>query len=176
MTHMQADALILRVAGGDMAALEELYNALAKQVYAYALSLSQNRQTAEDVMQDTFVRVYSGAKKFRPQRFGVAWIMRIARNITMDALSRKGSTYEPLDENIDSAASVEDTAVDKTVISDAVSRLSESEREVFVLHAVSGMKMNEIAQMLDQPEGTVKWRHSQALKKMKKYIGTEVAQ
>lgn len=176
MTHNQADALIVRVANADMSALEELYNALAKQVYAYSLSISRNRQTAEDVMQDTFVKVYAYSKNFKPKNLGIAWIMRIARNLTLDAISDKGKAAEMLDDNIVAGASTEETAVANELFRSALNSLADSEREVFVLHAVSGLRLEEIARVLDQPTGTIKWRHAQAVKKIKQFMGTEVQQ
>lgn len=176
MTHLQTDILIGRIAKGDMGALEELYNGLAKQVYAFALSISKNHQLAQDVMQDTFVKIYQNAKSFKQKGAGTAWAMRIARNLTYDVLASKNASFTQLEESMVADVSTEESALTRALLSEAAAGLNDAEREVISLHAVSGLKLSEIAEILEQPVGTVKWRHSQAIKKMKEYIGTEVAQ
>lgn len=61
------DELLAQVAGGDMRALEALYRRMRVQVFAVALAVTGDRGTAEDVMQDTFVRVYSGHRATGPR-------------------------------------------------------------------------------------------------------------
>jgi len=74
------DELLAQVAGGDMRALEALYHRMRVQVFAVALAVTGDRGTAEDVMQDTFVRVYSGTPGYRPESRARAWLLTIARH------------------------------------------------------------------------------------------------
>jgi DNA-directed RNA polymerase specialized sigma24 family protein len=60
------DELLAQIAGGDMRALEALYRRMRVQVFAVALAVAGDRGTAEDVVQDTFVRAYSAAPQYRP--------------------------------------------------------------------------------------------------------------
>jgi len=174
-----ADALICAVAKGDMTALETLYTELAPQVYAFARSIVKDDAAAQDIMQDTFVRVYNSASGFKPTGYGRAWIMRIARNLAINALSRYDRT-EPEEAIADLPAgdSTSETAEARVMISKAMSMLSDAEREVITLHAVSGLKLDLIAKILEEPLGTVKWRHAQALKKIRAAMaaGEEAAQ
>ena len=74
-----ADALILKIAEGDMSALESLYNAMYGEIFAYLRSmLGSDIQSAEDLAQDTFIRVYRYAPKFAAMGQGRAWVYRIA--------------------------------------------------------------------------------------------------
>lgn len=175
MDNRTADQLIQKTGQGDKAAFEELYNGLSKAVYAFAFSILKNEAAAQDVMQDTFVRVYRHAKSFTPNGSGVAWIMRIARNLCATAASKpKHEPMEEIDRSGKNVPAAEESAVGKTQIAAALELLGESERRIITLHAVSGLTLKEISQVLDEPLGTVKWRHAQALRKMKKLLGEEV--
>lgn len=163
-----ADQLILKIASGDMTALEALYNEMAKSVFAFSMSIVKNSQMAEDVMQDTFVRIHASASGFSATGTGKAWIMQIARNLSLNAVTRRASTEpEELIAEKASADSTEDAALSKTMLSEAMNKLTDAERTVVVMHAVSGLKMEEIAATLGEPVGTVKWRHAQGLKKIR---------
>ena len=72
------DKLLAQVAGGDMQALEALYHWMRVQVFAVALDVTGDRGTDEDVIQDTFVRVYSGTPGYWPESRARAWLLTIA--------------------------------------------------------------------------------------------------
>jgi DNA-directed RNA polymerase specialized sigma24 family protein len=74
------DELLAQIAGGDMRALEALYRRMRVQVFAVALAVAGDRGTAEDVVQDTFVRAYSAAPQYRPGSRARAWVLTIARH------------------------------------------------------------------------------------------------
>ncbi len=172
MESHEFDVLIKRVSGGDTDSLEKLYNACAKGVYALAYSIVRSHAAAEDIMQDTFVRVWASASTFTAKGNGKAWIYRIARNLALNAVTRrKTDSLDAIEEDsgtlLTSNVSTEDAAVTGHSIEHALSLLSENEREVITLHSMSGLTLNEIAVLLDVPLGTVKWRHAQALKKLR---------
>ena len=170
MDNKTADGLICKIGQGDMSALEELYNALSRGVYAFALSIVRDTSAAEDIMQDTFVRVYNAAPCFRAGGAGVSWVMRIAHNLAINAV--KAHPVQPEDQ-IDifrSFSGAESSAVDRVMINAALDSLSETERKIVVLHAVMGMKLNEISEIINEPLGTVKWRHSAAVRKLRKML------
>lgn len=174
MDNRTADRLIEKTGQGDKTAFEELYNGLSKAVYAFAYSILKNEAAAQDVMQDTFVRVYRHSASFKPSGSGVAWIMRIAKNLCVTAASKPiTEPVERIDTSGKRAPSAEESALGKTNISAALDCLSDDERRIITLHAVTGLTLKEIARIVDEPLGTVKWRHSQALKKMKRLLGEE---
>ena len=163
-----ADVLICAVGRGDMSALEALYAEMAPAVCAFARSIVKDEASAQDIMQDTFVRVYNSAAAFRPCGLGCAWIMQIARNLSLNALSRFSRT-EPDELASDAPAtdSTEDSAEARVMVMSALDTLSDAERQVITLHAVSGLKLDAIARIMNEPLGTIKWRHSQAMKKIR---------
>ncbi len=179
MESHEFDILITRVATGDTDSLEQLYNACAKGVYALAYSFVKNHAVAEDIMQDTFVRVWSSAADFNSVGSGKAWIYRIARNLSINAVTRnRADSLDALTEkNGDRLAddtSAEDTAVNSHAIDRAIAALSSKEREVIILHSISGFTLYEIASLLSVPIGTIKWRHAQALKKLRSLLSDKI--
>lgn len=171
MEQYDFDSLILAVAKGDMDALETLYNISARGVFSLAFSVVRSSAAAEDIMQDTFVRVMRAAPSFKANGSGRAWIYRIARNLALNAVTR--SRFDSLDTLMDesgfappSSLSTEGEAVTNAALKAALDKLSDSEREIVVLHS-AGLKLSEIAQVLSLPLGTVKWRHAAALKSLR---------
>ena len=74
MSDDAGDDLLAQIAGGDMRALELLYREMRVPVFAVALAVVGDRGTAEDVLQDTFVRVYAAAPEYRPESRARAWV------------------------------------------------------------------------------------------------------
>lgn len=167
-----ADALIQRIAVGDMSALESLYSAMYGEIFAYLRSmLGGDSHSAEDLAQDTFIRVYKYAPKFAAMGQGRAWVYRIAGRLALTHLG-KASSGSPLTESdLQDLADVEDNAVNSKAVADAMAALSPEERQVVSLHAVSGLTLREISDILSQPLGTVKWRHAEAIKKLRSLLG-----
>lgn len=174
MDNNTADALILRISQGDMSALEELYNGLSRGVYAFALSIVRDKTMAEDIMQDTFVRVFSAASAFHAKGTGISWVMRIAHNLAINSVKTRSCVPENESEKNAPTADTEGAAVERVMIKNALDRLDDAEREIVALHSVVGLTLAEISQIVGQPLGTVKWRHATALKKLRKMLETEV--
>ena len=160
--------LILKIAAGDMSALEELYNAMYGEILGYLCSmLGGDRQNAEDLAQDTFVRVYKYAPRFAASGQGRAWVYRIAGRLALNHFGRNHNADAELDERIPDSRNVEDRAVNSAAVAQALAAISPEERQVVSLHAVSGLTLREIAGLLGQPLGTVKWRHAEAIRKLR---------
>ena len=170
-----ADLLILRIAAGDMAALEELYNAMYGEILGYLCSmLGGDRHSAEDLAQDTFVRVFRYAPKFAAQGQGRAWVYRIAGRLALNHFKNSGLPSEPLDDRLPDSRNVEESAVDSAAVAKAMASISPEERQVVSLHAVSGLTLREISEVLGQPLGTVKWRHAEAIRKLRALLDETV--
>ena len=128
------DELLAQVAGGDIRALEALYRRMRVQVFAVALAVTGDRGTAEDVLQDTFVRVYSAAPRCRPEARAPAWVLTIARHLALDAVRRR--TGEPASGMADHGAAAPACEPDRIRL-DVVNALlqhGEVDRQIVVLH------------------------------------------
>lgn len=170
MATLQLDEnLIIRMASNDGAAFRELYQQTSGVVYGFAMSILRNKHDAEDVMHDAFIKIYSGAVTYRPSGNPMAWILTIVRNLCLNRI-RAGKVCEDLSEYDDLAGSSNDNEdmLDRMVLETAMSVLDAEERQIVVLHAMTGFKHREIAEILDLPTGTVLSKYNRALKKMRK--------
>ena len=170
MATLQLDEnLIIRMASNDGAAFRELYQQTSGVVYGFAMSILRNKHDAEDVMHDAFIKIYSGAVTYRPSGNPMAWILTIVRNLCLNKI-RAGKVCEDLSEYYDLAGSSNDneTMLDRMVLETAMSVLDAEERQIVILHAMTGFRHREIAEVLDLPTGTVLSKYNRALKKMRK--------
>ncbi|MEG1896051.1 MAG: RNA polymerase sigma factor [Oscillospiraceae bacterium] len=167
----QCESYIERMASGDKAALSALYETTKSSVYGFALSLLKNPQDAEDVLQDTYLQVYRGAKSYNPQGKPMAYIITVTRNLclmkfrqdkkTVDISEDMWGTFFSENENL--------SADDSIALNGYMQALSQQERQIVTLYAVSGFKHREIAEILNIPLSTVLSKYTRALKKLKKY-------
>lgn len=172
---MEIEYYIFDLANGDMQAMGPLYKAASPSVYAFALSVLKNTQDAQDVLQDTFVSVYTGAYSYRSDGKPMAWIMTIAKNHCYKLLKQRRKTESlSLEDWRDDPALVTYMQSDaKLLIHHIMQTLSDQERQVVVLHAVSGFKHREIAAMLNMPLPTVLSKYNRSIKKLKAQLEKE---
>lgn len=175
MRDLDYDKLIIETSEGDLSSLEKLYRDLGPAVFGLALSILRSRTLAEDVLQDTFVRVKVASGSYKPGTNGRAWILKIARNISISAIrSRNHETYG--DEIISIEPDENDyiqNSIDSLTLKEVFSKLDERERQIVLLHAVKDLKHREIAQITGIPLGTVLWKYRRAIQKMGSSLKTE---
>jgi RNA polymerase sigma-70 factor (ECF subfamily) len=164
--------LIDRCRRGDELAWEHLVRRYQARVCSVAYSYTGSEEEALDVAQEVFVRVWKRLDSCRdPERFA-AWLLRIARNACLDHLRRRKARPPaqdlPADEMHDLAATGERPDADlerddrRHVLEVALQRLSPINREAILLKDIQGLPLEEMAEMLDLPLGTVKSRCSRA--------------
>ena len=166
------EALICAVADGSMTAFQELYEQASRAVYGYALSIVKNRYDAEDIMQDTFIKVREAAHLYRAQGTPMAWLLTITKNLAymkFRADARTVYSEQLKSEEEPDLSGIGDT-LDRMVLKAALSQLDEQERQIVILHAVSGLKYREIADMLGLPLGSVLSKSHRSLKKLQQYL------
>ena len=186
------DAVLVRaVAAGSEDALAALYDRHVNGIHAVALRLTNDRQLAEEVVQETFLALWNRAELFDPALASLAtWLRTIARNRTVDRLRAAGRRppLVPLPGNGDEGepdAGFDRVGVDAIVIggaagepgpeaaaeaadmraavASALATMPDVERAVIVLAYREGLTQSEIAERLDWPLGTVKTRTRRAL-------------
>lgn len=164
----QLDHWLAAIADGSSDALAMLYQETSSSVYAYALSLLKNSHDAEDVLHDCYLRVWTAASSYRSSGKPMAWILTIARNLCLKQLRSRSRTEDlPEEDWKNSLESAEMTSDDKIVLRQCMEALSDTERQIVVLHAVSGFKHRQIAAHLGLPLATVLSKYHRAIKKMK---------
>lgn len=171
------DAMLLaRVADGDLGPpLEELYRRFEHRLFGLGLNLLGDRGLAEELVQETFVRLWRTAARFDPERGSVAtYVMAIARRLAIDLWRRPSSRPfnpppPPDSKEADPAdpADPVDSLMTRIVVREAMQALSPAHREVLDLMHGGNLKQAEIAELLGIPLGTVKTRAYYALRALK---------
>ena len=163
------ETCIAQIAAGDKNALAELYGETKSAVYGFALSLLKNASDAEDVLQDTYVRIWSSAEGYSPMGKPMAWILTIAKNLATSKLRERSKAADIPEEEwlLFQAETPAVSSDDRIALSSAMKTLSEEERQIVMLYAVSGLKHKEIAEFMSLPLSTVLSKYSRSLKKLK---------
>ena len=169
------DRLLTAVGAGDREALGELYGHTRGAVYAAALGVLGNHHEAQDITQEAFVKIWEASPGYRSQGSPMAWMLTITRNLALMALRREGRKEELSPEEWEAipAGEERETAEDRMALRAALEALDSEERQVILLHAISGLKHREIAALLGRPLSTVLSKYQRGLKKLKKQLEGE---
>ena len=159
------------VARGDSDAFEELYDVFERPVFSLALRATNDRQRAEEVVQDTFLKIWRNAGRYDPGK-GVpgAWILTIAKRTAMD-LSRREVRAPVASDLSDHETPVPDASDERGAaweVNLALSSLPDDQSRVIDLFVISGFTHAEIAERLQLPLGTVKTRIYSGLKQLRR--------
>lgn len=174
------DRLIERYLNGDQEAFELLLKQHAQALYAFVFSLVRNREVAEDVLQDTFLKAWKNFSKFDPSKSFKTWIFSIAKYTSFDALKKKkaipfsafetddqeGSFIENIpDENELAQMTLETEETNKSV-EDSLKRLPEKYQQVLRLFYQEDFSLSEISEILEKPYNTIKSWHYRGIKRL----------
>ena len=173
MEEKQFSACMERMRSGDKSALHEIYEAYIGYIYTIVLQTVSNREDAEDVTSDFFMKLWRLADTYREGKGHRAWMAAIARNMAVDLLRktrREVLTEDFTDTMTESAsdASVEQEVLSNMSLQQALDTLKANEREVVHLKIMGDMTFQEIADTLKIPLGTVTWRYQNAIKKLRR--------
>ena len=125
-----------------------------------------NRADAEDVMQNTYLKIKLNADKYTAGTNGRAWILQIAKNLALNELSKRRRAESGGDGEAEAQGDFPAGSVN-----DLMQReLSEEERRIVTLHVLWGYKHREIARMLGCPTGTVTSKYKRSVEKLKKAL------
>ena len=166
--------LVGRASEGDLAAYDELVRRYQGRIYNLVYNMTSNKEDAEDMVQDVFVKAYSSLKNFRGTASFYTWIYRIAINQTINFLKkrkkRQALSLNDVDEGVERdpvyvelsarESPVRDTSLAELQekLNKALLTLSEKHRTVVVLHDIQGVPHDQIARMTGCSEGTVRSR------------------
>ncbi len=143
---------------------EEYLNLYKDDVYRVALYFTKNKDDAEDLTQDAFIRAFTFFHRFRQDTNFKAWILKIMRNIYITQVKKKRTTILHNDEQYHASQTVNDTenivldAIRVQKVQQAIDMLPEEFREVIILCELEGHTYEEIAQIIGIPVGTVRSR------------------
>ena len=172
------EALLKKVADGNQEAFRQLYQNTDRTMYSFILSIVKHPQDAEEIMQETYLKIWTSASGYKSQGKPLAWMFTIARNLCyMKFREQKHDSDGTLDDltgmELGEDCPEIEMAADKMVLLAALQTLKEEEREIVLLRTSAGMKHREIAASLDIPLATVLSRYNRAMKKLEKYLREE---
>lgn len=151
-----------QISKGNEKALQKLYHATAHPLFLFAMSYVQNKETAEDIVQDTFIKIISNIDQYQEQGHAKVWIFTVAKNLCKNQLTRSKNLPEITEIGKEMDYSVVE-------LSETLSILSDVERQVIRFHVFAGLNLKEIAQLLTLPLGKIRYAKRSATKKLKHY-------
>ncbi len=171
--------LIVRSREGDIQAMEAIYERFNRSIFNLVYRYTYNREIAEDLLQDIFIKIFARLQDLRTDDTFVGWLYRIAINTCYSYL-RKNTLQRtlPLNElegRINGHTYESGDRMMKKSLDDAIQSLTGKLKTIFLLHDVQGFKHREIALMLDCAVGTSKSQLFKARVKIRKYLKSKQA-
>lgn len=168
---------LLSLADGNKDAMDELYSTIYSDIYAFALSKVGDRFDADDILHDTFIRIFENAKLYIPQGKPLVWIFTVETNV-INRYFQIRNRCVPLEDDVLNNVVVDEHSNETPTMSmesieQILKHLNEFEREVILLHIVSDLKFREIAEQLNKPLSTVLSKYNRAIKKLQKIVKEE---
>ena len=185
-TELEAEiGLLQRIGQGDRRSFEALYDRFSGVLFSTAFRVLNNREAAEDVLQDVFIQIWEKAPLYDPARGKpMTWAVTLTRNKSIDRLrsiqrrsrlqddvQRESETFEQFDDR----SSFEQVASGETgkLVRAALQKLTQDQREAIELAFFSSLTQTEIAQRLGEPLGTVKARIRRGMMKLRDVLSPE---
>jgi RNA polymerase sigma-70 factor, ECF subfamily len=168
--------LLLRLQQGDKAALQLLYDALSRPVFSLAFAMLKHREEAEEVVQDSFMKLYKEAYRFDSARGSVrSFLYTIARNYCLSRLRAKKVRPQPDGRDPHEAGStISVPAADLVtgiVLRDVLEELGEPDKTLLQKVYFEGFSHRELSKSMDMPLGTIKSRIRRALLQLRERLG-----
>ncbi len=167
----------------DRESFAELVKRYLKPVYNFIRRYIGNREDAEDITQEAFLKAFKNIKKFNPDKNFKVWLFVIAKNTAFDRLKKKKPLVFSQLQNEDGESIIEEIA-DAAPLPDEIFARKEltkelesildilppSDRAILTLHYSDGLTFEEIAEILGKPMNTVKSRHRRALLRLRDFL------
>jgi RNA polymerase sigma factor (sigma-70 family) len=175
------EELALQLQYGDTWALETIVHRYHASIHSYIVRMGSEYHIAADITQEVFIKVCRNIHQYKPDLPFRPWIYAIASNTYKDYLKKAYVQRDipglEIDDDIAATADTPETAFletsERAVVVEMLTSLAEIYREVLILRYYQDLKLEEIAQTLQIPIGTVKSRLSTALHKMKTLLAKE---
>ncbi len=176
--------LVARYLKGDETSLDLLVKKYFKQIYAFVFKYANDQAAAEDITQETFVKVWRNIKKIDKNKNFKSWLYTIAKNTALDFLKKKksipfsnfeqenGKNYivETLVDNLSLPDKISESLECQETFLKAIEKLSEKYKIIFSLYYYQYLNFREIAEILKEPINTIKSRHRRGLVLLKKIV------
>jgi RNA polymerase sigma-70 factor, ECF subfamily len=167
--HKKLDYAVQKFKQGDEAYFDIIYEETKTKVYYTILSIVKDHSLAEDLMQETYLKMIEALPKYKRKNQFPAWIATIARNLAINTFNkRKKELLVDIDESEYMFGSEESPQENRYYLDKLLNVLNDDEKQVVIRHVILDEKHKDIALALDKPLGTITWMYQNALKKLKK--------
>ena len=169
MNDQQFEQNILLILQNNRNGLKHIYEAYCSMIFSVISDMLRNREDAEDVTSEFFIRLWDIADTYKPGRGHRAWMITIARNMAVDYLRRQSriTPTAEIPDYLQEGPSAEDNICHKLSLEQALMTLRNEERQIVNLKIMGELTFREIAKILKKPPGTVAWRYRTAIEKLK---------
>jgi RNA polymerase sigma-70 factor (ECF subfamily) len=163
---------------GNEAAFNELVRRYQEKVYWIARRFVNDHDQADDVVQEVFVKVYSALKQFRGESSVYTWLYRITVNVALNALRKQrlknfiriDEFFETAEDESEQPDAIVERDEQQALIEEAIARLPEKQKAVFILRYHEELPYEEISHILNTSVGGLKANYFHAAKKIGEYI------
>lgn len=168
--------LAARLASGETVAFAELYDCCANQLHHYLVARLGSRDAADDVLQETFLRLARSHRRFASVENPIAYAFTVARNEMLRKQKREGrerwfaSAAELFNIEMHDDGHSREAA---ELVADALNKVSQEQREVIELKIYSGLTFREIAEVTGIPQGTVATRYRAGIERLRNVLAKE---
>ncbi|MCD4657701.1 MAG: sigma-70 family RNA polymerase sigma factor [Planctomycetes bacterium] len=179
--------LLIAYRNGSEQAFDRIINEYGNQLYNFILRLVGNHEAAEDIFQDTFVRVLRNIERYKPSAKLLTWLIQIAKNLSYDYFKKErlrvhqslsievGSEEYSLDSIIEDSNQPPPQELmileeDRKLVREAIEKLSVKKKEVILLRIYESLPYRDISEITGDPEGTLKYRVYEAVREIAAYI------
>jgi RNA polymerase sigma-70 factor (ECF subfamily) len=172
--ELEAERLLIEAAQRDRAAFAPLYERYVEQIFAYAHTLTRNREVAEDVTASTFAKAIEDLPRFEWRGIPYsAWLYRVASNLVARQARRPAwsdlDAHQPVDEA--SPELIVEQRSREAEVRAAVAKLPEDQRQAVLLRFGGDLRNREIAEIMERSEGAVKLLTFRAMTSLRKQLG-----
>ncbi len=174
------ETLLVQVAGGDQAAFGTLYDEISPRVFGLIRRLLVDHAQSEEVTQEVFLEIWQNASRYEPSKGGAStWILTMAHRRAVDRI-RSSQSGRDRDVKIgirdyvsdyDNVADTVETTIEHERVKEAMSQLTELQRQAVTLAYYGGYSHSEVAAMLSVPIGTVKTRLRDGMIRLRDELG-----
>lgn len=186
-TKLTDEELMLACQRGDTDSLDKLYERYYQRIFSFILRYVKDPDRAQDILQETFLRVFNWREKYAPTAKFASWLYRIARNLCIDEKRKYWNrmvnldSQSRLDEDSQGPIEIEpekgfdprellDESVKMDIIRKAVDKLSDEQKDVIVLNKYEGLSYQEIGEILGISTESVKQRAYRAHLKLRELL------
>src|ERR1041385_6834599 len=167
--------LVTSLKSRSQQAFNYLYDNYSGALYGIILSILQDKELANDTMQEVFIKIWRQIEQYNPEKGRLfTWMVNISRNASIDTLRSKGyhtqKQNRELTENVYNAAGTVNTETDKIGLRKLVTGLKEDQKVLVELAYFQGYTQDEISKLLNVPLGTVKTRLRNALVQLRNLL------